>query len=435
MSVIGRLAPGVTFARARAEMDGIAAQLAKEYVLENDQCGVNLQPIREAFVSDMRPAILVLFGAVMFVLLIACANVANLFLVRGAARTKEIALRIAFGASRGRIIRQMLTESFVLALLGGILGIALAIGGIHAMTGMVSMDMLSGSTVNLNGAVLLFAAGVVILAAFIFGLVPAVHSTKPDIQSELKEGGRTASTGAAQNRLRGALAIAEISLALILLVGAGLMMKSLYLLLSVNPGFQTNRVLSMEMNLRTQQYAKDPAVLNFWQQVLDRVRALPGVENAAVGTVVPLTDNHSRGDITIEGMPLPRPGSWPHPDYHMVSPGYVETLGVPLVRGRAFTDADNENAARVGMINAKVARQFFPNQDPIGKRFMFGHPSDQASAKNPPKWITLVGVVGDTKLYGLANPARLEVYVPFRQFPQSHMNLVVKSGTDPAALT
>jgi putative ABC transport system permease protein len=428
--VIGRLAPGVTFARARAEMDGIAARLASEYPLANDQCGVKLQPIRDVFVGDMRPAILVLFGAVMFVLLIACANVANLFLVRGATRTKEIALRIAFGASRGRIIRQMLTESFVLALLGGALGVALAIGGIRGMGRLIPADMLSGAAINLNGVVLLFAAGVVVLAAFIFGLAPAMHSTRPDVQSELKEGARTSTAGTQQQKLRAALAIAEISLAMVLMAGAGLMMNSLYRLLSVNPGFRTDRVLTMEMDLRTQQYATDSAIHNFWQQVLDRVRTLPGIESSAVGTVVPFTDNHNRGDITIEGMPQPRPGSWPHPDYHIVSAAYVRTLGIPLLRGRTFTDADNENAPLVGMINAKLAREFFAYEDPIGKRFTFGH----ATAANPPKWITIVGVVGDTKLYGLANPARLEVYMPFRQDTASDMDLLVKSAVDPAAL-
>ncbi|HEV2488227.1 MAG TPA: ABC transporter permease [Candidatus Acidoferrales bacterium] len=433
MVVIGRLAPGVAFGQARAEMEAIAARLAKQYPASNDQFGVSLQSIRDNFVGDTRPAILVLFGAVMFVLLIACANVANLFLVRGAARTKEIALRMAFGAGRSRIIRQMLTESFVLAFLGGILGIVLAIGGIRGITMLIPMDSLSGAAIGPNGAVLLFAAGVVVLAAFVFGLAPAVHSTKPDVQSELKEGGRTASAGAAQHRLRSALAVTEISLALILLVGAGLMMKSLYLLLKVNPGFQPNRVLTMEMDLRTQQYAKDPAILNFWQQVLGRVRALPGVENAALGTAVPLTDSHSRGDITIEGMALPAPGNFPHPDYHIVSSGYVSTLGVPLERGRTFADADNENSPRVGMVNARLARQYWPNNDPIGKRFMFGH--FNPSSKNPPKWITVVGVVGDTKLYGLANPSRLEVYVPYRQSASSDMDLLVKSAVDPAALT
>ncbi|HXE36817.1 MAG TPA: ABC transporter permease [Verrucomicrobiae bacterium] len=429
--VIGRLAMGVAFEQARAEMEGIAARLATEYPASNDQFSVALQPIRQAFVGDMKTAILVLFGAVLFVLLIACANVANLFLVRGASRTKEIALRIAFGASRGRIIRQMLTESFILACFGGVVGVALALGGIRGMSQLIPADMLSGASVNLNSAVLLFVAGVVALAAFIFGLAPALHSTKPDVQSELKEGGRTSSGGVAQNRLRGALAVAEISLALILLIGAGLMMKSLYRLLEVDPGFRPDRVLTMGMDLRAQQYSKDPAVLNFWQQVIDRVSALPGVESAAVGTVIPLTDSHSRSDVTVEGMALPTPGNYPHPDVHIVSPGYIRTLGIPLLRGRTFTDQDGENAPLAGMINAMVARRFFPNEDPIGKRFMFGHPS----AANPPKWYTIVGVVSDTKLYGLANPARLEVYIPFRQNPKNYMALVVRSGADPASLT
>lgn len=428
--VIGRLGPDVAFGQARAEMEGIAARLAKEYPGSNDQFSVTLQPIRQAFVGDMKTAILVLFGAVLFVLLIACANVANLFLVRGASRTKEIALRIAFGASRGRIIRQMLTESFILACFGGVVGVALALGGIRGMAKLISTDMMSGATVNLNGTVLLFVGGVVVLAAFVFGLAPALHSTKPDVQSELKEGGRSSSGGAAQNRLRGALAVAEISLALILLVGAGLMMKSLYRLLQVDPGFRPERVLTMGMDLRTQQYAKDPAVLNFWQQLLDRVRALPGVQSAAVGTAIPLSGDHGRSDITIEGMALPTPGNYPHPDVHVVSPGYVATMGIPLLRGRAFTEQDNENAPLAGMINAMTARRFFPNEDPVGKRFMFGHPSS-----DPAKWFTIVGVVSDTKLYGLANPARLEVYLSLRQNLRSSMALVVKSGADPASLT
>ncbi|HEX5424744.1 MAG TPA: ABC transporter permease [Candidatus Acidoferrales bacterium] len=427
--VMARLAPGVTLARARGEMDGIAARLAKEYPLENDEYGVKVQPIRDVFVGDLRPAILVLFGAVLFVLLIACANVANLFLVRGATRTKEVALRIAFGAGRGRIARQMLAESFVLAVLGGVLGVGLAIGGIRAMGQLIPADMLTGATIGLNEMVLLFAAGVVVLAAFIFGLAPAMHATNPDVQSELKEGGRTTSAGARQNKMRLVLATTEIALALVLMAGAGLMMRSLYRLLSVNPGFRTEHVLTMEMDLRTQQYSKDPAVRNFWQQLLERTRSLPGIDGDALGTVVPFTGNHNRSDITIEGMPAPRPGSWPHPDVHIVSPGYASTLGIPLLRGRTFTNGDNENGPLVGMVNTKLAREFFPHEDAIGKRFMFGHPS-----KDPPKWITIVGVLNDTKLYGLANPSRLEVYVPFRQDASGDMTLVVKSAVNPAAL-
>jgi putative ABC transport system permease protein len=429
--VLGRLAPGVSFSQARSEMEGIAARLAQAYPASNDQFGVALQPIRDAFVSDLRPAVLVLFGAAVFVLLIACANVANLFLMRGASRTKEIALRMAVGASRSRIVHQILVESFVLAFLGGLLSLGLAFAGIRGLARLIPVDMLSGADVNLNGPVLLFAAGVVVLCTFVFGLAPASHSTQPDVQSELKESGRAMSASIGQGRMRRALAIAEVSLALILLVGAGLMMKSLYRLLSVDPGFRPDRVLTMNMSLRTAQYAKDPARINFWQRVLASVRELPGVEGAALGTDVPLTDNHSRTDITLEGMALPKPGSFPHPDVHRVSPGYARTLGVPLQRGREFTDADTENAPQVAMINTTLAQRFFAHENPIGKRFMLGHPSP----KDVPKWITIVGVAGDTKLYGLANPARLEVYLPFRQSALRDMTLVVKSGMEPAALT
>jgi putative ABC transport system permease protein len=432
-TVVGQLALGAPLAQARAEMEGIAARLAKEYPAANDDFSVRLRPIRDAFVGDLQTEILVLFAAVMFVLLIASANVANLFLVRGAARSKEIALRIAFGASRLRIIRQLLTESFVLAFLGGALGLALAFAGIRLMMRLIPQDTLMGASIGLNGAVLLFTAGVVVLAAFVFGMAPAVHSAKWDLQAELKEGGRTASVGAAQNRLRGMLAVAEISLALVLLAGAGLMVKSLYRLIKVNPGFQPDRVLTMEMYLSSQRYSKDPAVLNFWRQVLDGVCALPGVESAALGNHIPLTGDHGRTDITIEGMALPKPGNLPHPDVHTVSPDYVRTLGMVLQRGRTFTDADNETAPLVAMVNDKLARQYWPNEDPIGKRFMWGR-FDPAS-KDAPKWITVVGVVDDTKMYGLANPSRLEVYDPLRQTANNDMELVVKSRIDPSALT
>jgi predicted permease len=429
--VLGRLVFGVNLAQARSEMEGIAARLAHEYPASNDQFGIALRPLREVFVSEVRPAILVLLCAVIFVLLIACANVANLFLMRGAERAKEIALRLAIGASRGRIVRQMLTESFLLAFLGGLLGLALAIGGTGGIARLFPAGELAGASVTLNGAVLLFTAGTVIVSAFIFGLAPAIHSAKADMQSDLKESGRTTSASTGQNRWRGRLVIAEISFALILLVGAGLMMKSLYRLLLVDPGFRPNRVLTMEMSLRMPQYSNDAAILNFWNQVLYRVRALPGVTSAALGTVVPLTNSHSRTDIAIGGMALPKPGSFPHPDVHIVSSGYVNALGVSLLRGRALTDADNENAPRVGMINARLAQRYFSGENPVGKRFHFGH----SPANNPSEWIAIVGVVGDTRLYGLANPSRLEVYVPFRQSATDDMNLIVKSGNDAAALT
>jgi putative ABC transport system permease protein len=223
--------------------------------------------------------------------------------------------------------------------------------------------------------------------------------------------------------------MAETALALILLVGAGLMMKSMYRLLKVNPGFQSDHVLAMEMDLRTAQYSKSPARINFWQQLLEKVRAIPGVENAAIGTAVPLTGSHNRADITIEGIPVPDIGTFPHPDYHYISADYTAVLNIPLMHGRNFTGADTETGALVGLINTAMGRRYWPNEDPVGKRFHWGRPG----SKDP--WITIVGVVGDTKLYGLANPSRLEIYLPFRQEPQTDMYLILRSAVDPASLT
>jgi putative ABC transport system permease protein len=425
--VAGRLAAGASLDQARSEMETIATDLARAYPVVNAKCGVNLRPLREAFSGDVRPAMLVLLGAAIFVLLVACANVANLFLMRGAVRAKEMALRIAIGASRGRIIRQILTESFLVALLGGLAGVGLAMAGIPAIVRLIPPDTLAGASVGMNGAVLLFSAGLVVLSMFVSGLAPALHSTGSNVQADLKEGGKTTSAGA-RNRWRGLLATSEVALALVLLVGAGLMIKSLYRLLSVDSGFRSEHVLKLEMDLRTAHYEKDPAVIAFWQQTLDGVRALPGVESAAVGTAIPLTDDHSRTDITVEGT-FPKPGGFPHPDIHVVSGDYGKTLGVRLLRGRELTDSDRENFPRVAMANASAAQLLFSGTDPIGKRFMLGHPGT-----DPPKWVTIVGVVADTKMYGLANPARLEVYFPFRQEPSNRMALLVKSGQDVTSL-
>jgi putative ABC transport system permease protein len=427
--VVGRLSPGVRLSQAAVEMATITARLAAQYPQSNHGFGAHLESFREAFSGDTRLAALVLFGAVVFVLLIACVNVANLFLVRGAARAREIALRQAFGASRGRLIRQMLTESFVLAFCGGILGIILGAWGISGLGHLLPADSVQTMGVRMDLSVFLFASVTIILVAFAFGLIPALQATHPDLQATLKEGGRSATSASAPHRLRAALAVAETALALVLLVGAGLMLKSLYHLIQVSPGFQPARVLYMELDLRNDQYSKDPAILNFWQQVLDRVRVIPGVESAALGTGVPLTGNHRRSDITIEGLPTPGPGEFPHPDRHNVSAAYITTMGIPLLGGRNFSDADNETAPDVALINSTMARRFWTDGDPIGKRFLWGHPGKDE------KWITIVGVVADTKLYGLDNPARLEVYSPYRQHPSADMNLVVRSPMDPASLT
>jgi len=429
MEALGRLAPGSTFQQARAELDTIAINLQKTYPVLNAGVGISVTTLRDQLVGDTRPAILVLFGAVVFVLLIACVNVANLFLVRGAARSKEIAVRQACGASRRRVVRQMLTESFLLAAIGGVLGILVGALGVIGLKHLISTDMLQGINIAVDRNVMLFTAAMVVLVAIAFGLVPAWQASQPRVQETLKEGGRSATSSPAQHRLRGVLAMAETALALILLVGAGLMMKSMYRLLKVNPGFQSDRVLTMEMDLRTAQYSKSPARINFWQQLLEKVRAIPGVENAAIGTAVPLTGSHNRADITIEGIPVLDIGTFPHPDYHYISADYTRVLNIPLMHGRNFSGADTETAALVGLINTTMARRYWPKEDPVGKRFHWGRPG----SKDP--WITIVGVVGDTKLYGLANPSRLEIYLPFRQEPQTDMYLILRSAVDPASLT
>lgn len=429
MVVVGRLADGVSPLQARAEMTGLAARLERTYPEANAQFGVRLQPLRELFSGDARPSMLLLLGAALFVLLVACANVANLFLMRGAVRTREMALRIAIGASRGRIVRQMLTESFLVAVLGGLAGIGLAVAGIPAIARLIPPEILAGASVEMNGAVLLFSFGLVVLSMFVFGLAPALSSTRGDVQSDLKEGGKTTGSGG-RNRWRGLLAASEVALALVLLVGAGLMMKSLYRLLSVDSGFRGDHVVKLEIDLRTERYQKDPELIAFWQQVLDRVGELPGVESAALGTGVPLTEDHWRTDITIEGVSLPELGSFPHPDIHIVSSSYVKTLGIRLLRGRTLADQDREKSQRVAMVNASVAERLYPGVDPLGKRFAFGRPRPDRA----PDWVTIVGVVADTRLYGLANPSRLEVYLPFHQKANDAMTLLVKTRQEPAAL-
>ncbi len=427
--VIGRLAPGVTIDRARTEMEGIAARLASVYPASNDQFGVSLQPIREVFVGDVRPALLVLFGAVVCVLLIACANVANLSLIRGAGRTREIALRMAIGASRRRIVAQLLVESGLLAALGGLTGLAFAFAGSRALGRLIPASALGGTTVTLNAAVFAFAAAAVLVSTFVFGLTPAVQAARAEVATDLNEGGRSGSPSRRQQRWRALLAVAEIALALVLLVSAGLMMRSLSGLLAVDSGFKTDRVLTVALGLRSQRYEKDAAQRQFWEQLLDGTRRLPGVEAAALGSGVPLTGNHSRRDISIEGTDYST-GTLPHPDVHIVTPAYPAVLGIRLLRGRVFDESDAGRAPLVGMINRTLADRNFAGANPIGRRFTFGRASAGTTS-----WITIVGVVEDTRLYGLDNPARLEVYLPLAQSMREGMTLVVKATTDPSALT
>ncbi|HKI85134.1 MAG TPA: ABC transporter permease, partial [Thermoanaerobaculia bacterium] len=368
--VIGRLATGATLADARAEMGTIATRLARAYPTSNDQFGVTLEPLRDFLVGDARRLVMVLFGAVMFVLLIACGNVANLLLSRRETRAREIAVRLALGASRLRLVTQIMIESLVLALSGGLLGAILALGGIRVVAHLVPPELLGNTSLGLNGAVLLFTLGITLLVALLFGTAPAMHHAETAMYSALKEG-RRAGAGSRVAFSRGLLAGSEIALALALLVAAGLMVKSMVILSAVNPGFTTEHVVTTTLDLRAPRYAKREEALGFWRQLVGRIESMPGIQHAALGTVVPFTGDHDRADITVEGMPLPSPGNFPHPDIHIVSPGYLGALGISLLRGRDFAPTDGNDSPLVGIINSEIARKYFPGGDPIGKRFMF----------------------------------------------------------------
>lgn len=410
-TVIARLSPGAATGQALAEMNSIAARLAATYPGDDAQFGVALQPVREVFAGDLRRPILVLFVAALFVLLIACTNVGNLLLVRGIGRARELSLRMALGATGRRILAQMITESLILTVSGAVAGVLVAYALVHGISHMIPVSVLHGASVKLSTPSLLFAGAVSVLSATAFGIAPALRTNLV-----LKKWTRT-------TLWRDGLAITEVSLALILLVGAGLMTKSLSRLMAVDAGLRTDHVISMDIPLRAEQYKDDAARLTFWTKLLEKVRSLPGVTVAALGTNVPMTDEHSRSDILIEGMPLPKPGGSPHPDVHIVTPGYFHTLGLQLLRGRLFTEFDNERGDLVALINSRIAHQFYGGRDPVGTRVQWGG-----------KWIKVVGIVQDTKLYGLENPSRLEIYIPFRQKVPHWMTVVARSSKDPAAL-
>jgi putative ABC transport system permease protein len=428
-SVVARFKPGVTAAQAEAEMDTIAQRLERQYPTTNTGYRVAMQSIRDQFVGDSGPPILVLFAAVCFVLLIACVNVANLLLARGVARERETAIRSALGASRFRVVRQLLTESVVLAVMSGALGLLLGAWGLTSLLALIPEDARQGMPVGINSGVLVFTALLTLATVVVFGLVPALQVSKTDLIETLREGGRTTSGGVERLQLRSLLVVSEIALALVLLISAGLMIKSFSRLLAVDPGFNPENVLTMQVNLRGPKYDKPAQAAAFCQQALQRIRTLPGVTAAALGTDLPLTDSHSRGDITIEGQPLPAIDQFPHPDFHTISPDYFQAMGIPLMAGRYFTDSDTAQAPGVVLISESLARRFWPNGDAVGKRLLVGHPAP----KNP--WLTIVGVVSDTKQYGLSAQTKWEVYRFYLEHPPSDFRIVVRAAPNPEGLT
>ena len=427
MTAVARIKPGVTLAEAQTEMDGIAANLEKQYVDFNSGWGVNLVPLRTQLVGPIRPALLVLLGAVAFVLLIACANVANLLLARAATRQREIAIRTALGAGRWRVVRQLLTEATVLAALGGAFGLLLAMWGVDLLLALTPKDLLGLRDVGVDYRVLGFTFGVSVLTGVLFGLAPALEASRPNLNESLKEGGRGAVTGGRNHRLRDMFVVAEIALALVLLIGSGLMIRSFARLQSVDPGFDAKNLLTVRVLLPRLRYGEDPPCKAFFKQLTERVQALPGVRSAGTVSYLPITSGGAATIFDIEGRPPLPPGEELVGDVRVVDGGYFGTMGIPLLQGRTFNERELTDESHVVVINETMARDYFPGEDPIGKRVTISMKDENVPSE-------IIGVVRDARYIGLDTAVRPMTYWPYPELVYSGMTLVVRTEGEPLAL-
>jgi putative ABC transport system permease protein len=426
LRVVARLKPGVTTAQAESELAAIGQRLSIQYPDTNTGLSFTVTPLHEDIVGSIRPALLVILGAVGFVLLIACANVANLLLARASARHKEVAIRTALGASRMRIIRQLLTESLLLSVLGGALGLLLAMWGVDLLVAASPTDLPRVREIGLDGQVLGFTALVSILTGLLFGLAPALQSTKLDLNESLKEGGRGSTDGLRRNRVRSILVIAEVALSLVLLVGAGLLIRSFVYLLNLSPGFDTQSVLIADIPLSRSRYPTGEQQAVFTRQAIERTRQLPGVTSVAAVNIVPLSGDGRQSTFTIEGRPVPD-GQEPDGEVTTVTPDYFRTMGIPLLTGRTFTEQDKTDSPPVVIISETLARRNFPGEDPLGRRLIL---DDEKPAYE------IVGIVGDVRHEGLEKETYPGYYLSFYQAPERQVNLMVRSAptVDPSGL-
>jgi len=426
ISVIGRLKSGATVSQAQVQMDTINQRLAQSYNETNSGWGIRVTKLQERLVGDVRLSLLVLLGAVAFVLLIACANIANLLLARSTARRKEIAVRTALGASRLRILRQLLTESLLLSLLGGALGLVFSVWLIRLLIAISPPNTPRFDEIRPDARVFIFTITLTVVTGLVFGLAPALQASRSDLTEGLKEGLRGNAGGARSNRLRGLLMVAEIAMSFILLVGAGLLIKSFLHLREVRPGFKTDKLLTMRVSVPPGKYRENEARIQFFQQAINRIQSLPGVQSAGMVLSLPLggdTFNVWRGYIR-EGRPA-TPEESDNAAYLATTPDYFRTLQVPLIAGRAFTDRDTDNTAKVVIVNETMARRLWPGQSPIGK-----HLTIWRDEKFPRE---IVGVVGETKR-SLDNDPSQQMYVPYAQDASwSSMSFVIRTSGDPAS--
>ncbi|HKP13610.1 MAG TPA: ABC transporter permease [Blastocatellia bacterium] len=423
---IARLKPGATVEQARANMESVAANLEKQYPDSNTGNRIAVTPALEVFVGDVRPALRVLLGVVALVLLIACANVANLLLARSTTRQKEMAIRTAMGASRRRIVRQLLTESVLLSAVGGALGLLLASWGVRLIIAISPNSIPRAKEIGVDNRVLVFAIVVAALTGILFGLVPALQASKPDLNETLKDAGR-GSTGR-RHVLRNVLVVAEVMMTVMLLVGAGLMVRSFYRLQQVDPGFNADNLLTFGVTLPPQKYKEAAQQIGFFEQLADRLRTLPNVEAVGISSGLPLGNNGWQTSFVVDGQPPPEPGRTPLTEAAAASPEYFRALGITLLKGRNFTDADTKDVPRVALVDEEFAKRYFDG-DAIGKRIRPGG----NDPRNP--LVEIVGVVRRVKMEGLKQDSdRVQSYYPFRQLPSTNMRVSVKTVGDPMAI-
>jgi putative ABC transport system permease protein len=428
MSAVARLKPGVTQAQAQAEMDTIAASLEQQYPNFDTGWSVNLVPLREQFAGEIRKPLLILFGAVVLVLLIACANVANLLLARAASRQKDISIRMALGASRRRLIRQLLTESVMLAGLGGALGLLIALWGVDLLVALAPKDLPSLADVKLSYLVLGFTMLVSVLTGLIFGLAPALEASGINLNETLKESGRSAAGNSASHRARDLFVMAEVAMALVLLIVSGLMIRSFARLQSVNPGFNANNLLTFRLLLPSSKYPEDNQRIMFFRLALERMRSMPGVRSAGAVSFLPFTTLGAATGFSIEGQPAAAPGQKATLDVRVCDPNYFDAMGIPLVKGRNFTEKEATEVSHVVIINEALARDYFPNEDPIGKRVKIEMMQNPAPCE-------IIGVVGDVKHTGLDVEPRAMSYWPHPELAYSAMTIVARTDGDPLSYT
>ncbi|MBV9925153.1 MAG: ABC transporter permease [Acidobacteria bacterium] len=430
LGVVARLRPGVKAEQAQAELDSIAADLRRQYMPGADESnwGLLLTRFDEFVVGQIRTALLVLLGAVAFVLLIACANVANLMLARAAVRQREIAVRTALGASRWRLVRQLLTESVLLSVAGGAVGLLLAMWGVDLLLRLNENQIPRAAEIGLDSNVLLFTLGVSVLTGIVFGLAPAFQTSGVNLHDTLKEGGRSGRVGVRRG-VRNALVVAEMAFAVILLVGAGLLIRSFMRLQQVNPGFQPRGVLAMLVSLPPNQYGDQARRAAFDRQLLEQLRALPGVKGAATNTSLPMSGWNQSGSFRIEGRTVAANESSPHGARWMPSEDYFQTMGISLIKGRYFDARDTAEAPGVAIIDETLARKYWPDEDPLGKRITFEGGPQQ------PRWREVVGVVAHVRNEGLEGESRGQYYVPYAQRANNtDIFVVVRTDGDPAQL-